>query len=196
MADFDDLLKSAKLPEASVPICLRGDLAIQFEQLERELEEAREAEGNSLADGGRVREIAEEIERVRAEMREHTHPFAFRGLPKQKFRDLVEEHPARKDEDDDAVMGVNISTFPQALIAACCTDPIMTAEQVHQLCELLTEAQVGELFSCAYSLNKLKVDVPKSVLASEILAKHAQKSKRRGTGGSLGGDSLGGSLGV
>ena len=185
MADFTTLIKGAKLAEDEVPICLRGDLTRRFEALERQLEEAQDGdEENSMAAGGRALEIAEEMEAVRAEMLEHTHPFAFRALPKQEYRDLLDKHPPREDHKDDVVMGANLHTFPHVLIQACCIDPVMTLEQVEELCEVLNDGQLYRLFGCALTLNRATVDIPKSVLASEILAKQGPKSKPPAPGAS------------
>lgn len=195
MANFDDLIGKARLPEGSVPVCLRGDLAARHEQLERDLAAAQDADNaDSLAAGGQARKIAQEIEQLQDEMREHTHDFVFRGLPSRQYRDLVEQHPPRKDNATDAVFGADMSTFPVALIAKCCIDPVMTVEQVEQLADVTTEGAQMDMFMCAAGLNRNRVDVPKSVLASEILASTAPKSKQQGRGGSPDGGSSAGSL--
>lgn len=196
MANFDDILKAAKLPEDSVPICLRGDLQRRHEELERDLEEARDTDdqGSSLADGGKARKVAEEIQRVEREMREHTHPFAFRALPSREYRELVQDHKPREGDQLDALYGVNMSTFPAVLIAACCIDPVMTLEQVEELLGLLTEGQMMDLFMCAANLNRGQVDVPKSAAASAILANTALRSKQPERGESPRDGSQGGSL--
>lgn len=176
MADFEAILASARLPETGVSLCLRGDLQRQHEQLEAELAEARDADAeDSLAAGGQARKIAEQIRALEVEMREHTHVFALRALPRQQFRDLVEQHPPRGDNKDDQVFGVNTASFPVPLIAASCTDPVMSPEQAGQLLEVLTEGQMLELYGAALHLNRGTVDAPKSVAASAILARPAPK---------------------
>lgn len=179
MADFDKLLAGARLPEAGVPLVLRGDLALRHEHLEAELAAAEEADrtGSDFpgAGGGRARKVAEQIRDLEAEMRDHTHVFALRALPRQQFRDLVEAHPPRDENKDDQAFAVNMATFPVPLIAASCTDPVMTPEQVDQLLEVLTEGQMLELYSAALHLNRARVDVPKSFAASEVLERLAQK---------------------
>ncbi|MFD0852340.1 hypothetical protein ACFQ07_08905, partial [Actinomadura adrarensis] len=144
--------------------------------------------------GGNARKIAEEVREVEEQMREFTHPFAFRALPSGAYRDLVEAHPPRKDNENDAVFGADMATFPVALLAASCVDPPMTEEQVTQLADLLTEGQLMTMFGCCMALNRSMVDIPKSVTASEVLASFAQKSKQRARGGSPAGASSAGSL--
>lgn len=177
MANFDDLLSAARLPEKSVPICLRGDLQVEFEQLEQELADAQEADArnDSLAGGGQARKVAERMEALSAEMREHTHPFVLRALSSREWRELVDEHPPRKNDDADALLGANSATFPHAMLAACCIDPVMTVEQVAQLTEKITDGQALTLFGCGMELNRGSVDVPKSAAASALLAKPALK---------------------
>jgi len=196
MTTFEELIAGAKLPETGVSLTLRGDLAAEFERLETELAAARETEekDDSLAAGGQARQIAEQIEALRQTMRDHTHVFRLRALPRRVFRDLIEEHQPRDDNRDDAVFGVNTRSFPAPLIAACCVDPVMTVEQVEQLLEVLTEGQMLELYGAAMALNRSTVDVPKSALASEILARHGSKSKPPAPGASPGGGSSAGSL--
>lgn len=195
MASFDDILSSAKLPEDSVPICLRGDLQLRHDQLEEQLVEAEEADKeNSLAAGGQARKIAAEIDALEAEMREHTHRFAFRALPSRQYRDLVEQHPPREGHKEDPIWGANTATFPHALIAACCIDPVMSEEQVEQLCEVLTDGQALTLFGCAWGVNRAPVDVPKSAAASEVLRRPAPRSKPPAPGASPGKGSSAGSL--
>lgn len=177
MADFGEILASARLPEAGVSLVLRGDLQLRHEQLEAELAEAQEADraDDSLAGGGRARKVAEQIRDLESEMRDHTHMFALRALKRGAFRDLVEAHPPREGNKDDTAFGVNMATFPVPLIAASCTDPVMTAEQVEELLEVLTEGQMLELFMTALHLNRSKVDVPKSFAASAVLERPEQK---------------------
>ena len=145
MANFDDLIKSARLPENSAPICLRGDLAMRLEQLERDLVDAHDADaaGTSLADGGNARKVAEEIEALQAEMREHTHAFAFRALPTRKYRDLLEDHPPREDHKDDAIWGANTGTFPQAFALRAVTHPSVPLSTAAWLARKLP-AQAGK----------------------------------------------------
>ena len=45
MTSIKDRLAAAKLPERSIQVCLRGDLAAEFDELERKLREVREDAG-------------------------------------------------------------------------------------------------------------------------------------------------------
>ncbi len=172
MTTFDDVLKAAKPPERTVPLCLAGDLQAEFETLERRLRESREADDGTLAGG--TRQLAESIQDVRGRMRDHTITFRVRALPRSKWSDLMAQHPPRKDRDDG---DVNWDTFPVAAIAACCVEPELTAEQSRQLAdETLTQGQFDALFIAVRTVNVSGgADVPFSAAASAVLASSAPR---------------------
>jgi hypothetical protein len=193
VTDADDLIKGVRLSEAHVPLCLRGDLLASQAELERKLAEAYQRDqGNSLASGGNARVVAEELEAVLAEISENTHLFRFRALPRPEFRDLQEAHPPRPDNDMDRAIGGNMETLTAPLIQACCIDPVMTLEQVQGLLEVLSDGQTMDLFGCAITLNRSRVDLPKFETASAILARLAPRSKPPDLGGSPASASLAG----
>jgi hypothetical protein len=198
MASFEEIIAGARLPETGVTLCLRGDLQLEFERLEKDLSEARAADAadDSLAAGGRARPIAEQIEKLRQEMAEHERTFVMRGLSRHAWRKLTDDHPPRKDRTDgkDDEDDVNWDTWPTAVIAACSADPVMSVEQVEQLAEVITDWQWNALFAGCMVVNRMEISVPKSVSASAVLAATAPKSKQPAPGGSAGGGSSGGSL--
>lgn len=161
MTTFADIKGAAKLPEKTVPLCLRGDLQSEYEGLERELKHAKNANAGTLAGTSEDAKALEELmSGLREQMRENTHVFTLRGLPKKKYSDLVAKHPAR-DEDRMNRLDHNAETFPTVLIQACCIDPVMTLTEVEELCdEILTQGQWDALFIAAYLLNRSDVEVP------------------------------------
>lgn len=193
-ASFDDLIAGATLPTTTVTLCVAGELQAQWEDLERELQDAIDAEDDSLASGGESREIAERMDALREAMRAYERTVKFQALSQRAYSDLLAKHPPRKDNEDDQARSLNIETFPPALIAACAVEPVMTEEQVKQLAELLTNWQFNELFGASFMLNRSPVSIPKSVTVSEILANSAPRSKPPEPGVSPVGDSSVGSL--
>jgi uncharacterized small protein (DUF1192 family) len=169
--DFRALLKGAKLPERSVPVCLRGDLAADHETAERELEQAQNSSADSLAGSG-VGELVERIEALQAEMQQHTYDFRLRALPRPEFRALMASHPPRQLDDggldqDDASVGWNQATFTDALIRACTVDPLLDdTEWTDLLGSKLTDRQYVDLSNAAWFVNRGEVDVPFSRAAS------------------------------
>jgi len=189
---YTDRLKGAKLPERSVPVCLRGDLVAEWEQAERDLERAQKQPDHSK-EGVGVGALVERIEALQAEMSEHTEKFRLRALPRHKFRKLVIAHPPRKDGDEeirreDNQLGLNRETFFPELIKASVVEPELDEDDWRELlgdtdevrAELeaggradeiregvLTDRQFGNLEDVAWFLNRADgIDVPFSRAAS------------------------------
>lgn len=178
MVDIDEVIASAKLPEKTLPLVLRGDLQAEWEDLERQLKEAEEADdAPALAGNAAAREISERMEKLERSMREHEIVFRFRGLSSKRYSDLMLEHKAAED-DPDAIDGLNWNTYPAALIAACSVDPKMTFEKAEELCDTVTHRQWDDLFATALACNRNQVSVPFSLSASAIRAATAQNSKQ------------------
>ncbi len=191
-SDFSDMLKQAKLPEATVPICLRGDLVAEHEDLARQLDTAKDTPRTSLADGGSSA-LAERIRELEAEMKSSTYVFRLRALSGPRFSALKRRHPPRESDDGQVLMkdlvagGVNVETFAEPLIRASVFDPPLTDEQWRELLGdsddekvrrlaadepvedgKLSAGQIDELFNTAWALNQRSVDVPFSSAASRI----------------------------
>lgn len=196
MAKIGDIIASAKLPERSETLCVRGDLLDEWQDLEQQLAKTQVAEhgSDSLARGGEARKIAERMQALREEMREHEHTFHFRALPATEYSDLQAKHgPTQKQREQG--YDLNWDTWPKALVAACAIDPEMTEEEAGQLASAVSDGQWDQLLRCVMTVNRSKVDVPNSDGVSAILQRTAPKSKRPGRGGSRGGASSVGSPG-
>lgn len=176
-SDVHALIAGARLPERTVPICLRGNLVAQVEALDRELAELDRPGrivADSLAGDGR-RPIAERIEALREEMRASTVNFLLRALPRRRWNALLAEHPPREGDDGDKAMGVNSETLFEALIAESVVSPELTPEEWTLLLDSLSSAQYDSLATAAWALNRRGVDVPFSPAASRILASSASE---------------------
>lgn len=173
MSDFKKMLADARLPERSMPVCLRGDLVAEFEELDRQLTEAQRNTSTSIEDSGAAG-IAERIEALRVEMREHTYTFRLRALPKKRYRELKAEHPPRKDDDgavrdEDRLMDANMDALQEPLLRACLVDPVLDDAEWADLVDKLTDRQYSDLVGTAIYVNKGGVDVPFSHAASNLL---------------------------
>lgn len=193
MIDIDEVIASAKLPEKTLPLCLRGDLQAEWEELERELRVAQEnSDDDSLAGDPGAREIADRMVAISKEMHDHTVTFRFRALPKTEYSDLLTKY--RADENtENAVDGLDWAVYPTALIAACAIDPKMTFAKAEALSKVVTDQQWDSLFATALAVNRSEVSVPFSFSASAIRAATAPKSKQPEVGESPGDASLAGS---
>jgi hypothetical protein len=173
--DIDAWIDGAQPPERTIALCTRGDLVARFEELERELEVAREAQGDSLASGGRAREIAEEMEALRVAMRASTKTVVLRALvPRKRWQALGEQHPPRRDEDgnvlaEDRRVGVNNDTFWDPAIRACWASPALTKAQLTKLLDVLSNNQYDTLAALVLEVNMGDVDIPFSPAASRLI---------------------------
>ena len=170
MGAFDKIVAGASRPERSVTLCTAGALNARLQELERTLADEHQKVSTSLADGGRRRELAEEIESVLSEMRAHEHTFTFRGLAHKAWSDLTAEHKPRDGKSEI----VNLETFPAACIAASLVkvddDEVTTdVEDVEKLFDVLNEGQIDQLFNAAWEANTGGRSVPFSALASATL---------------------------
>src|SRR6058998_33175 len=103
-------------------VCIRGDLAGEAERLQDELARVSEDwEPTDLADVHPGRAIAEQLKAVHAKVREAEEPFKLRYIGDRAYSDLMAAHPS-KDENE----AFDSVSFPRALVAACCVDPVMT----------------------------------------------------------------------
>lgn len=179
MTDIKALLAGAKLPERTVPVCLRGDLVAEHERLERQLEAAERKTSDSLAGNGSG-EIVEQMDAVEEQMRESTETFTLRALPHRRtprddrptWHELVQRHPPRRENDeiveDDQGPGVNTATFYDDLIRLCTVSPKLDDEDWDFLFAVLSEGQFAELSMAAAVLNRSGVDIPFSRAASRV----------------------------
>jgi len=173
------LIREARLPERTVPVCLNAALVAEIEQAERDLADAQRQANDSLAGGSQAREIAERIEALRQRMRDHTVEFRLRAMSRPAWREFFAEHPPRKDDkgeidERDKYIGVNTDTFFAALARRSVVEPELDDEDWQLLEERLTSRQFDQLADVAWALNRREVDIPFSLAASRILSSEAE----------------------
>lgn len=172
LKNFKEMLGTARLPERTVEICLRGDLVAEHQSAERELERAEKAPANSLAGNG-TGEIAERIRALEAEMQGSLVEFRLRALPAPKFRAFKAEHPIRIEDGEankqDTVFGFDTDKGFEPLVCMCLVDPELDDETWAQLMDSITEQQFEELAAAAWYLNRGEVDIPFSSAASRLI---------------------------
>lgn len=120
--DWKSLVAQAQPTTKTVRLCLRGDLV-------HALAEA-EAAGDDSTE-------------LRQQVADATVTFTIKGLHRQAYRALEAKHPA-----PDGAAGWNVATFPEALVRACLTDPVIDAGD--PLFDVLTPGQVEKLFEAAF----------------------------------------------
>lgn len=164
----DAILSSAKLPEKSVPLCLRGDLTAEFERLSRDLTGSKETPHDRLVGNTKAKEIADRMEALREEMADSTVEFLLRGLNRKAFRQFVIDHAPRPDNPQDKALGINTDTYWDDLVRASIVEPLLSDEQWEALQEALTSAQWMDLQEAAHGLNIDRVSVPFSAAAYQV----------------------------
>ena len=161
---FADIRAAFVAREKRVDLVTDGALLAEHEALAEELATAMQQTRTSLADGSSVRDLAQRVEALESQLAESRVSFRLRGLGRNAFQRLLAEH---RPADDDARV-FNPDTFPQALIAACSLDPVMTVEDVAELGDVLTDGQFDELFDAAWNACREVDGVPFSPLASAV----------------------------
>lgn len=166
MSTVKDILKKAKLREATEDVCLRGDLAGQYDGLEKAL--AQLPKSNKLGGDPARQRIAAEMERLRAEMQDGTVEFKLRALGDTPYQELVDAHPPRRDGDEvdegDAEVGYNRATFYRALVQACTVTPELDTDDWALLFTTgLSRGQFIKLRNAVLMVNGADVSVPFSL---------------------------------
>lgn len=152
----------------SVVTIYTGDYLDRIRHLEAKAEAAREA-----ADGGprRMGEIpeyvrlAEEHDALVAEAEERALHVKLRALGRREWKRLLDEHPPRKDNEDDAALGVNEDTFKEALVPASIVEP---ADLTEDDLDALSAIDFDRLYLAAFGLNRAPGGDPKANLVSRM----------------------------
>lgn len=163
MIDIKALLKQATRLQTTEAVCLRGDLAGQREQLQRQL--GKLPKSDKLGGDPERQRIQAEIDRLTDEMKAGTVDFVLRALSQPQFQQLIDAHPPRRDGDDvnarDAEAGFDRSAFYGPLIRACVVEPGLDAEDWDLLFgEGLSPGEFYRLGRAALQVNGQEVDVP------------------------------------
>lgn len=167
MPDIADILKRAKPRETVARICLAGDVAAEVDGLQDELSRVSEDwEPGDLTAVHPGREVAEKLAGARERMRGAEVDFRFRYIGDRAYHDLLAAHPPTDEQQ-----AFDAETFPPALIAAACIDPVMTEKQAKELFEVINEGQIKRLFDAAWEAhNGAPEAVPFSLAVSALLA--------------------------
>jgi hypothetical protein len=171
--DIDAIIDGARRARRSMDLCLRGDLVAEYEDLDRQREEAQKIDlGDSLASGGTTADIVTRMDALRAEMKAGSITVVLEALTRRNFLKLCSLHPVRRDEEGkpeprDIGLGVNVETVWDPLIRACWVSPTITkARLTRVLDEILSDAQYSALAGLAWEVNRADVDIPFSYAAS------------------------------
>lgn len=164
---LSDLAASATRARRNATICIAGQLAADYEALERRLallvQEGRY--GDSLGDAASVErvQIAEQMEKLRDQMRAREATFTFEYIGAEPWSTLM----ATEGDDKDAeALAICVETLVQF------NGKDVTAKDKEALAALWPTLNVGqrnELVTAAVEANTGRVSVPFSHLASATL---------------------------
>lgn len=158
MPDIAGILGQARPREAVVPICLAGDVAGEVDRLQGELASFADGwQASSMGDVDPRLGLVREIEAAREQMRAASVEFRLKALGHRAFSNLMAAHPAPQDSKGDPY---DASTFLPALLAACCTDPVMSREHVFELLDVLNDGQARQLLGAALAVNEEPSPLP------------------------------------
>jgi len=164
---MQDILSSTRPVKAEATICLDGELVLERDRIQAEIDNHADWEQVSLSDVDPRTALQERLADVEARMREASQTFVFRSIGAKASSDLLAAHPSPKDENGEAQYAFDPQTYPTALVAAASVEPAMSVKEAEQLFELLNLDQRNKVFGAAYGANNRSVDVPFSLPASE-----------------------------
>lgn len=172
-----DRLAAAKPAERSVEVCLRGDLRAEHDALTRELKRIRAGAVQSLAGQADEAKVAQTIQALEAQMADEMLTVTVRALSRMDWRKLVEQHPPRQGNDGDRVLGADFAALMDEATPRCVVDPEMDAEDWERLNEVLASGDWDRIYTAVWEVNREGGDVPKSLLASRVMAERGDGQK-------------------
>lgn len=167
MSTLDEIIEGASLPEKTVPLCLKGKLVGELDEAERDLAKARSIVATSLSDGAQAAALQARVDDLRAQVSAAVTQFRLRGIDPNRWSELVTENPPRPEHPEDRVLGYNVATFFDALVAACLYDPVVELEQIPRITAVMSAGQWDALVDAALTVSRRKVDVPFSPADSQ-----------------------------
>jgi hypothetical protein len=176
MEDIDALIDGITPVQASVDLCLRGELYAELDRLVDELERLSEwkpGEGDGLAPVDPRNALREQINNLREEMLGSSKRFVFQAIGDKDASDILANHPAPKNEQGEPVYpgyDWHPQTYPVAIVAAASLDPKLTEAQAGRLFDKLNLDQRNEMFAGALRAMSRRLDIPFFEAASEKAA--------------------------
>lgn len=175
--DISEIIRRKKPNEKQVEILLEPVLKSAIEEKEKEVDRAMRLErsGRKSIDQKAASTLQEELDAMLEEARENSVIFHFRDIGRKNLDQLVLKYPPTEEqkalwkaEGNQGTLGYNLETFPPALIAACCIDPVMTYEEAVTICEEWGGGDIETLFYAgAMAACKERTSIPLSRLVTE-----------------------------
>lgn len=140
-----------------------GDYLDRIRHLEREYDAALKEEA---AEGPRLNHEEPRSEALRAEhvalvaeAEESAVHIVLRALRRSEWRELVKLHPPRENHKGDAAVGVDESTFKDALVPVSIVSPTLDEDDLDNL----SDVDFDRLYLTAFALNRSPAASPKAL---------------------------------
>lgn len=166
-------------PERAVEFCTNLGLKSAHEEALAALKSAQqEAQSDARETGSvAVREAAERVQELEAQMREHTIVFTIRGLRRKRWVEFVESNPPREGNDGDKRIGINVSALdvliPESIVAVKTRGgddvPFDAASEWEPLADEMTNGQWSDFANAVIEVNHEVRSAPFSPLASAVI---------------------------
>lgn len=189
-------LAAAQRIQDTMTIYLPGPDKAEWKRLRDEHDRIKATSTQMLNPDPKLKGIAAQLATLEERMRDNAIDVTVQAIRRQRtpatpedeptWSELCDKHPPRKGKDGkpdpDDSPGVNMLTFPEALIRASIIDPVMTEAELNGLLyEAMTEHQFDQLFGICWRLNKSPVDIPFSFAASKTLTSAAASRRPNGS---------------
>ncbi len=158
-----------------------AELTEQVEKAEREEKSTRR-----LGTTSNALELAQEHDRLRAEADENAVQVTLWAIVRRDWARLADDHPPREGERQDGLYGVNMKTFPDALVPLSLLQPgegedydsrvKLAAERVEEFDDL-SQVQRMKLVHASWEVNVGDDALPKSSLVSQLQERRERASK-------------------
>lgn len=166
-------------PETTVEFCTNIALRSEHERAVAAVKAAQQAAQSDARETGSVavREAAERVQALEAEMRSSTLTFTIRGLRRKAWIEFVESNPPREGNERDKQLGINVSALDtaiaQSIVAVKAPDgsdaPFDPASEWVDLADEMTNGQWSDFATAVITVNHEVRSAPFSPLASAVI---------------------------
>lgn len=152
-----DLIKRTSSPERVHHICLDGKARTQLDELQAELDQAKQECADKLGSTPRVTELTERVAELEKAVDEATYPFRFRGISHWRRKEIEKAFPT-----DDEEASWDVDAGAPTLISECLVDPKFTPEEMRELLDSGNQRLADEFINAALLVCVERNEVPKS----------------------------------
>ena len=173
-------------PEKTVEFCTNLGLKSAHEDAVRGLEDAKRAAAADAREvpSVAVRDAAQRIADLEAEMRDHTVTFTLRAWPRKRWAEYEETHPPRKGIANDDALSINVSTLDEviapSIVAVKARDgqdvPFEPVTDWVPLADEMTDGQWQEFALAVLQVNRGVKAAPFSAAASRVIQSFERSS--------------------